>query len=26
MIEKKTLADIEIKMAGAAKAKDNAHY
>ena len=26
MIEKKTLADIEMKMAGAVKAKDNAHY
>jgi len=26
MIEKKTPADIEMKMAGAVKAKDNAHY
>jgi len=26
MIEKKTLADIEMKMAGAVKAIDNAHY
>jgi len=26
MIEKKILADIEMKMAGAVKAKDNAHY
>jgi len=26
MIEKKTPANIEMKMAGAVKAKDNAHY